>query len=413
MKKKRNGFTLVELLAVIIVLAIIALIATPIIFNVIENAKIKSLENSNYGVIDAVRTKYAENLLNSNDGNIPIGKSALNLTLSGEKPISGAWRINNSIDSNKSGVKIVGVRFDSMKDYVCSNEFETSKVECKKIGENMTLENAVLSNELEGIDVEWTTIWKTGDASGLFAQTVGNETTYYFRGKPENNYIKFAGLDWRIIRVNEDGSIRLILSKGIENNQEYQFNAVNKNSDNFWKSHPYTYYSNSGEYIQKTIADWYAANIIGTDADKVVSNGKFCEAAQVIYLSHEVGDAKPERCENYKPTFKCVTDGNGKGSIDIKAGLLMYDEAVYAGGWPKTGGYSSNSYYLQERYDYWTMSPAGFDNFGAREWTIHSTWGLNAMVTTSSYKVRPVINIDGSTMVSGIGTVDSPYIVIN
>ena len=62
---KRKGFTLIELLAVIIVLAIIALIATPIIFNVIENAKIKSLENSCYGVIDAVRTNYSENLLNS------------------------------------------------------------------------------------------------------------------------------------------------------------------------------------------------------------------------------------------------------------------------------------------------------------------------------------------------------------
>ena len=43
--KNTKGFTLIELLAVIIVLAIIALIATPIIFNVIENAKIKSMEN--------------------------------------------------------------------------------------------------------------------------------------------------------------------------------------------------------------------------------------------------------------------------------------------------------------------------------------------------------------------------------
>ena len=51
MKNKKNGFTLIELLAVIIVLAIIALIATPIIFNVIENAKLKSLENSCYGEI--------------------------------------------------------------------------------------------------------------------------------------------------------------------------------------------------------------------------------------------------------------------------------------------------------------------------------------------------------------------------
>lgn len=39
---KRNGFTLVELLAVIIILAIVALIATPIVIDVIEDAKIST-----------------------------------------------------------------------------------------------------------------------------------------------------------------------------------------------------------------------------------------------------------------------------------------------------------------------------------------------------------------------------------
>ena len=128
-KKKRKGFTLIELLAVIIVLAIIALIATPIIFNVIENAKIKSLENSCYGVIDAVRTKYAEGLLNLNkitNGNVN------ELTVSGEKPIDGTWTIDNSKDSEQRGIKIDNVRFSSMKDYACSNDLETGKVSCKK-----------------------------------------------------------------------------------------------------------------------------------------------------------------------------------------------------------------------------------------------------------------------------------------
>jgi prepilin-type N-terminal cleavage/methylation domain-containing protein len=128
-RKKKIGFTLIELLAVIIVLAIIALIATPIIFNVIENAKIKSLENSCYGVIDAVRTKYAEELLNLNkitNGNVN------ELTISGEKPIDGTWTIDNSKDSEQRGIKIDNVRFSSMKDYACSNDLETGKVSCKK-----------------------------------------------------------------------------------------------------------------------------------------------------------------------------------------------------------------------------------------------------------------------------------------
>ena len=35
-------------------------------------------------------------------------------------------------------------------------------------------------------------------------------TTYYYRGKVSNNYVKFAGYYWRIVRINGDGTIRLI-----------------------------------------------------------------------------------------------------------------------------------------------------------------------------------------------------------
>ncbi|MBS5778423.1 MAG: prepilin-type N-terminal cleavage/methylation domain-containing protein [Acholeplasma sp.] len=137
-KKKRKGFTLIELLAVIIVLAIIALIATPIIFNVIENAKIKSLENSCYGVIDAVRTKYAEGLLNSENGLVDLTGDVANLTIAGEHPYMGTWTIDNSKDSAESGIKIEGVKFASMKNYTCSNVDEngaiTNKVSCEQDG---------------------------------------------------------------------------------------------------------------------------------------------------------------------------------------------------------------------------------------------------------------------------------------
>src|SRR5699024_6853849 len=34
-------------------------------------------------------------------------------------------------------------------------------------------------------------------------------TTYYYTGKP-NNWVQFAGFWWRIIRINGDGSIRMI-----------------------------------------------------------------------------------------------------------------------------------------------------------------------------------------------------------
>ena len=136
--KNKRGFTLIELLAVIIVLAIIALIATPIIFNAIENAKIKSLENSCYGVIDGVRTNYAEGLLNSEDGTVKSKGNVTEITVAGEQPIEGTWEIDNSSDSNNRGIKIKDVKFGSMKDYTCTNLNSdgtiNSKVMCTKGG---------------------------------------------------------------------------------------------------------------------------------------------------------------------------------------------------------------------------------------------------------------------------------------
>ena len=137
MKKKRKAFTLIELLAVIIVLAIIALIAMPIIFNVIENAKVKSLENSAYGVVDAVRLQYMEGLMNSEDGTVPLSGSVTSLTLSGEHPTGGRWEIKNGKDvENGRGIKISGVTFASMEGYVCNSVIEngklTGKVKCAK-----------------------------------------------------------------------------------------------------------------------------------------------------------------------------------------------------------------------------------------------------------------------------------------
>ena len=140
MKKKKRGFTLIQLLAVIIVLAIIALIATPIIFNVIENEKIKSIENSCYEVIDVVRTKYAKGLLNSEDGTVKSKGNVTEITVSGEQPIAGIWEIDNSSNPDNRGIKIKDVKFASMKDYTCTNVNSdgtiNSKVTCAKDGKN-------------------------------------------------------------------------------------------------------------------------------------------------------------------------------------------------------------------------------------------------------------------------------------
>lgn len=81
MKNNKKGFTLVELLAVIVILAIIALIATPIILNVIDNAKEGSAKNSAYGYIDAVEKANAQQILKGS--NISVLSGTYNISANG------------------------------------------------------------------------------------------------------------------------------------------------------------------------------------------------------------------------------------------------------------------------------------------------------------------------------------------
>ncbi len=49
-------------------------------------------------------------------------------------------------------------------------------------------------------------------SSGLYEASDDYGESYYYRGRIFNNYVSFAGYIWRIVRINGDGSIRMIYS---------------------------------------------------------------------------------------------------------------------------------------------------------------------------------------------------------
>ena len=402
---KRKGFTLIELLAVIIVLAIIALIATPIIFNVIENAKIKSLENSCYGVIDAVRTNYSENLLNStreckdeNDkncgGKIETNGNVKELTVAGEQPSGGSWVIvNDPKAENGRGIQITDVTFDSMKGYFCSNDLTTGKVKCEKGNKTqteLTFKEKVLGENNSNIVT-------TGD--GLYSKTTNTGTTYYYKGAVENNYVKFADKVFRIVRINEDGTIRLITQDSVIASQA--FNST-------WDTYDKMYYTNSE--IKTAVENWYKTNITDKGFDgKVASGNYFCEQAKVVYsTNYTAGSAEVKTKNNYTSSFDCTTDGNGKGVVSGKVGLITIDEILFAGG---VIGDISNFYLKNGESAYWMMSPAGFRNNYAYAWHVNGAGYTDSSYVNLTTGVRPVINLSADTLVTGSGTGSDPYIV--
>ena len=70
MRKKKNAFTLIELLAVTVILAVILVIAIPRILDVIDVSKKDSFKTSAQLIADSAEKKYVENKLNNIDEEI-------------------------------------------------------------------------------------------------------------------------------------------------------------------------------------------------------------------------------------------------------------------------------------------------------------------------------------------------------
>ena len=241
------------------------------------------------------------------------------------------------------------------------------------------------------------------DDNGLYKSTDTNsgKPTYYFRGNVENNYVSFAGFTWRIVRINEDGTIRIVMQDGINNNTRYAFNSNN-----------YMYYSDST--IKSLLTSWYNTNIVSKGYDSYVAVGNYyCEQSKVKYDRSDVTTGKSGAVTyvNYTPDFKCVTDGNGKGVVTDSVGLITYDEISYAGGYFDK---NNNTIYLNIGKYFWTMTPVGLiKNSYYSQWCVTSSGSIsgNGSGDTTNNIVRPVINLKSDTQVSGTGTSSDPFVV--
>ena len=240
----------------------------------------------------------------------------------------------------------------------------------------------------------------TNDASGLYSSTATNtgEPTYYFRGNVENNYVSFAGFTWRIVRINEDGTVRLIMQDGINDNQTYYFNYPASNY----------YYTNSNQ-AKNIVDEWYNTNIsINLDYSNNVVIGNYCEAAKVKYSSNWTsGNAVMTLYSSYTPDFKCNSDGNGKGVVNANVALITYDEVVYAGGYYSMDNDNNYLYNGNSNNFFYTMSPSGSDGTTSFLWVMGRYIGCGSV--SGIYLLRPVINLKNDVIVSGNGKSSNPY----
>ena len=106
MKRKRNGFTLIELIAVLVIMAIIALIATPLVMSIIRKARVSADKRSIDAYGRSIELAIAGYLLDN--GKFPTEVSQLTIEYSGNEVVCETTQINSDSSVYLAGCTVGG-----------------------------------------------------------------------------------------------------------------------------------------------------------------------------------------------------------------------------------------------------------------------------------------------------------------
>ena len=336
--------------------------------------------------------------------------------------------------------------YSKLKDAILANEYQTTPEIAK----------TKIANK-QSVDLSKTAPVSEDDLSdkGLYQATDDYGDTYYYRGKVNNNNVYFAGFYWQIVRINGDGSIRLIYN-GTEKNASGMKKQINENTYEYnilsnlplYSGYMYgnpastnydeLYQNTNSSNLKIVIDDWYKVNLLTNYSNYISTNVGFC-SDRTLSLSVS-GDGISDgdtshfgafgRHYQELAVFKCpnvtrdlftvsrssgeTRNINGNEALTYPIGTITYDEMVFAGlNWNKPNKLS----FMYSSNGYWTMSPAYYDS-GIKH---VSSWFLypddnqhklhyNSVVAFKG--IRPVINLKADVEISGgIGTVNDPFIV--
>ena len=105
-KFKKKGFTLIELIAVLVIMAIIALIVTPLVMNIIRKARISADKRSIDAYGRSIELAIAGYLLDN--GKFPTEVSQLTIEYSGNEVVCSTTQINTDSSVYLAGCTVAG-----------------------------------------------------------------------------------------------------------------------------------------------------------------------------------------------------------------------------------------------------------------------------------------------------------------
>ncbi len=241
----KKGFTLIELIAVVVILSLIALVVFPAVNSVIRNSREKAYESQINTLVKA-----AEECTYENPAILPSKGETTKLNLN---CLTGGCTIN--------GVNIEGgyINEDDIKDpRKTSKNIEGCIVINYKETTNQTIKQKYTYEYQENCSAE---IGLNTTGGWLLKNSNVKETNGIYKGNDVNNYINFSGSTWRILKVNGDGTITIVkntevVNVPLDNNLNFQNSRTDKYLNNtYYKTLSQKKYITNSDTCIKAIND--------------------------------------------------------------------------------------------------------------------------------------------------------------
>ena len=338
----------------------------------------------------------------------------------------------------------------------CNGVIEGNKVIISNITENQICNIIVEDKTLAGIlkqayppKTERADFTKIDNGTpALYTDEDDQGTTYYFSGDGSqmNNWVSYAGKMWRIIRINGNGSVRLLyagngtsandIGTSAFNSSYYHpgyvgwkystgssLNAIRGNGTN---STIYTAVNNWYNGLSSTYKAYLDNDAIYCNDRELTSGNTFSTSSIFNYAAYGRLTTKGT------PIFKCINSSDKfTGSNSMPVGLMTADEVVAAGGLWHTNSPKAYYYLAKDGTNsitgsswWWTMTPAywlGNSNVTVHVFYIYGSKYPGSLmeystsitnIANNTNVIRPVVSLKAEVIVTGgDGSADDPYTV--
>lgn len=348
----KKGFTLIEMLSVIVILAVLALIVVPVMTNIIAKVRLSADKRSAEAYIKAGENYFTEStLLNSDFGVNIIDK--LNLSShpgTGEVIVYENGTVSMTlILHNLCYVKSAN---ESIADLHVYDDLER----CGNV------------NDIYNITLKAFPELEVGD-NGCKSPNNSNYTYMggcYLRGDQTSNYLWYSGFVWQIMGINKDKTIRLV------NTENVTATTYNYDDSTF-----------SGSYIDNWLNSYFYNYLENKD---IITATDFCSGEETASVTNR-------------------TTCKGGTITNTNIGLLSLDEIAMANG---------SSSYLKNGEYFWTMSP--YDQTNLWHATDNASLSGNLNMGGDGVRpvlsIKPTTMVKGGTgILSNNWDNDAPYLI--